>query len=181
MASMATATPNPAKMEIRIRPEQPGDIAVIAEINRTAFLGHPHSSQNEHLIVNGLRRDGKLALSLVAETGGGVIGHIAFSGVDISDGSLGWFGLGPLAVRKPMRHRGVGSALVRKGLQLLRERGASGCVVLGDPGFYSRFGFAAVPEIMIEGESQEFFLALPFHGGQTSGVVTYHRIFFTSC
>lgn len=178
---MATATPDPTGIDIRIRPELAGDISVIAEINRTAFLGHPHSSQNEHLIVDGLRRCGKLALSLVAEIGGEVVGHIAFSDVDISDGTTRWFGLGPLAVSTPMRNRGVGSALVREGLQRLRDRGASGCVVLGDPEFYGRFGFAADPDLMIESEPQDLFLALPFGGARASGVVTYHRIFYTSC
>ena len=168
-------------MDIRIRPEQAGNIAVIAEINRTAFQGHPHSSQNEHLIVDALRRGGLLALSLVAEAGGEVVGHIAFSEVDISDGASGWFGLAPLAVCKRVRRRGVGSSLVREGLQRLRASGASGCVVLGDPAFYCRFGFATDPELMIESEPQEFFLALPFGVDRARGVVTYHRIFYISC
>ena len=168
-------------MDIRIRPEQAGDIAVIAEINRTAFQGHPHSSQNEHLIVDPLRRGGLLALSLVSEIGGEVVGHIAFSEVDISDGASGWFGLAPLAVSKRVRRRGVGSALVRGGLQRLRDRTASGCVVLRDPAFYARFGFATAPAIMIESAPREFFLALPFAGARARGVVTYHRLFYITC
>ena len=168
-------------MDIRIRPEQPGDIAAIAEINRTAFHDHPHSSHNEHLIVDGLRRSGWLPLSLVAEIEEEVAGHIAFSEVEISDQTAGWFGLGPLSVVKRWRCRGIGTTLVREGLERLRNLGANGCFVLGDPRFYGRFGFVNDPHLLIEGVPQEFCLSLPFTGKRASGVVTYHRIFYTSC
>lgn len=173
--STASTVPN-----IRIRPEQVEDIATIADITRAAFHDHPHSSGNEHRIVDSLRRNGFLALSLVAEVEGKVVGHVAFSSVEVSDGSGGWFGLGPLAVVEGMRGRGIGSALVREGLQQLRDRAAAGCVVFGSPGFYHRFGFAHDPSLMMEEAPQEFFLALPFISKRATGLVTYHRIFYTS-
>ena len=110
-----------------------------------------------------------------------VAGHIAFSEVEISDQTAGWFGLGPLSVVKRWRCRGIGTTLVREGLERLRNLGANGCFVLGDPRFYGRFGFVNDPHLLIEGVPQEFCLSLPFTGKRASGVVTYHRIFYTSC
>src|SRR5690606_18603384 len=106
-----------------------------------AFDGHPHSDGSEPAIVDRLRADGDLTISLVAEDGGEIVGHIAFSPVTISDGNEGWFGLGPVAVAPQRQREGIGAALIEHGLALLRERGSAGCVVLGDPAYYGRFGF----------------------------------------
>ncbi|NCC94060.1 MAG: GNAT family N-acetyltransferase [Opitutae bacterium] len=150
-------------------------------ITREAYADNPHSRHSEHLVVNGLRSGRALALSLVAELDGVVVGHVAFSRVDISDGSTGWYCLGPLAVAAPARGRGAGGRLVREGLAQLQAMGGSGCVVLGDPAFYRRFGFRHNPEIMIQGEAQDRFLALSFAGARAGGVVTYHPAFNITC
>jgi putative acetyltransferase len=168
-------------MEILIRAEQVKDIERIAEMTRAAYLENPHSTHTEHLIVESLRREQALSLSLVAEIDGKLVGHIAFSEVDISDGSTGWFGLGPLTVSPGMQGKGVGSALVRAGLERLRQQGARGCVLLGEPSFYRRFGFVNDPELVLEEASQEFFLGLPLSGAKAHGVVTYHPAFFNAC
>jgi putative acetyltransferase len=81
-----------------IRDETASDAGAIFEITRLAFENHPHSEQTEQFIVNALRAAGVLAVSLVAEMGGTVVGHIAFSPVTIADGSDGWYGLGPVSV-----------------------------------------------------------------------------------
>jgi len=81
-----------------IRDETASDAGAIFEITRLAFENHPHSEQTEQFIVNALRAAGVLAVSLVAEMGGTVVGHIAFSPVAIADGSDGWCGLGPVSV-----------------------------------------------------------------------------------
>lgn len=168
-------------MDLRIRAEEARDIDAIAAITREAYADSPHSRHSEHLIIDGLRTGRALALSLVAEEGGQVVGYVAFSRVDISDGATGWYCMGPLAVAVAAQGRGVGGALVREGLARLRAMGGNGCVVLGDPGFYRRFGFRHNPEIMVQGEAQDRFLALPFAGAQASGVVTYHPAFTITC
>jgi putative acetyltransferase len=168
-------------MDIHIRDEQTADIERIAEITRAAFLANPHSSHTEHLTVANLRRAQALTHSLVAEVEGEIVGHVAFSEVEISDGSTGWFGLGPLTVKPGMQGKGVGSALVRAGLERLRQQGARGCVLLGDPAFYRRFGFANNQDLMLEEASQEYFLALVLAGAGARGVVTYHPAFYNGC
>ena len=124
-----------------IREEAPDDIVPVDEITRSAFRGHPFSQQTEHLIVRGLREAGALSLSLVATLDGGVVAHAAFSAVSIGAQDSAWWGLGPVSVRPENQRSGIGSALIRSGLRRLRERGIAGCVVLGDPAYYRRFGF----------------------------------------
>lgn len=140
-------------------------------------MNAPHTSHTEQRIVDALRGARKLAISLVAETGGSVVGHVAISRVFISDGASGWFGLGPISVMPEHQRRGVGSQLMRKALHLLRERGASGCVVLGEPEYYGRFGFKADPHLVLRGVRPEYFQALSFDSTRPKGIVTYHEAF----
>jgi putative acetyltransferase len=128
-----------------IRPETSRDFAAIREVNRAAFLHHPFSAQTEHLIVEALRAAGALEISLVAEIDGEVVGHIAFSHASFGDAPAGWYLLGPVAVLPDYQGRGVGRALIESGLGELRSRGASGCVLVGDPAFYRCFGFGHYP------------------------------------
>ena len=86
-------------------------------------------------------------LSLVAEAQDDPIGHAAFSPVTISDGSEGWYGLGPVSVIPSRQGEGIGTALVREGIARLCRLGAQGCVVLGEPGYYERFGFRHDPAL----------------------------------
>jgi putative acetyltransferase len=160
-----------------IRDECPSDAERIAQVTRDAFAGHAHGSHAEHLIVNALRESGALAISLVAELSGVVVGHIAFSPVTVGDGSSGWYGLGPLSVAPAFQRRGIGRALVVHGLEQLHEKGARGCVVLGEPSFYGRFGFAHDPELRLAGVPPEFFQSLPLRGNRARGEVTYHPAF----
>lgn len=81
-----------------------------------AFLNALHTSHAEQVIVSTLRQAGKLAISLVADAGGKVIGHVAVSPVSISDGASDWFGLGPISVLPEHQRRGVGSRLMREAL-----------------------------------------------------------------
>src|SRR5690606_39869862 len=82
--------------------------------------------------------------SKVAESDGEIIGHVAISPVRISDSADGWFGLGPISVLPEFQGQGVGSQLMKSALDELEARGAAGCVVLGEPGYYGRFGFKVV-------------------------------------
>jgi putative acetyltransferase len=160
-----------------IRKELPADVQAIADITIAAFRSHPHSNHTEQFITAGLRRSGALSLSLVAEAEGQVIGHVAFSPVAIADGSEGWYGLGPLSVAPRFQGHGTGLALVHSGLTLLRERGAHGCVVLGPPKYYERFGFVANPALTLSGPPPELFMSLHFTGPHPQGEVTYHEAF----
>jgi putative acetyltransferase len=126
---------------IEIRPERPGDEAAIAAVTGAAFAPMPYSSGTEAAIIAGLRADDDLALSLVAVQAGAIVGHVAFSAVAVEEGGEGWFGLGPVSVRPDRQREGVGSALIERGLATLRARGAAGCVLIGDPAYYQRFGF----------------------------------------
>jgi putative acetyltransferase len=164
-------------MSIKIRGETSSDAQIIEAVTASAFLDAPHTSHTEQYIVNALRRAGKLTVSLVAEADGIVIGHVVISPVSISDGASGWFGLGPISVLPQHQRRGVGSQLMREALRLLRDRGASGCVVLGEPEYYSRFGFQADPNLVLPGVPSEYFQTISFELSRPRGTVTYHGAF----
>lgn len=174
-----------------IRKETPSDIEVITEITKLAFENHPHSRNTEQFIINALRAANALTISLVAEIDGKLVGHIAFSPVTIwvpilpkgrkmgspSDGSKNWYGLGPVSIRPACQKQGIGTKLVNEGLNLLKDLGAEGCVVVGDPKYYIRFGFKSPNELKHEGVPQENFLALPFCSRMPKGTVQFHRAF----
>jgi putative acetyltransferase len=160
-----------------IRKEIYTDIKAISEVTEAAFENHPISHHTEQFIVNALRAANALTLSLVAEAHGKVIGHIAFSPVTMSDGSQHWYGIGPLSVLPEYQKQGVGKSLVLEGLSLLKAMGAKGCVLVGDPEYYKRFGFRNFPDLIYEGIPQEVFLALPFDENQARGTVEFHQGF----
>lgn len=160
-----------------IRKEAASDADRIAEVTIAAFHDHPHSRQTEQFIVRDLRAAGALAVSLVAEFGGLVVGHVAFSPVEMSDGTPGWYGLGPVSVVPAYQRRGIGQTLISEGLSKLKDLGVRGCVLVGDPGYYSRLGFRNHPGLVHEGVPQEVFLALPFDGQVPHGQAIFHRAF----
>lgn len=160
-----------------IRNETNSDITAINEVTIAAFKNHPISRQTEHYIVSALRDADALTLSLVVEVNGNVSGHIAFSPVTISDGCLNWFGIGPVSVLPELQRQGVGKALIREGLSVMKTRGAEGCTLVGDPDYYKRFGFRNIPDLIYEGIPQEFFLVLPFNEKVPKGHVVFHKGF----
>ncbi|UBF24336.1 N-acetyltransferase [Kovacikia minuta CCNUW1] len=164
-------------MNITIRPEVPSDIADIEALTVAAFLNAPHTSYTEHLIVNVLRSSGNLTLSLIAEVDRKIVGHVAVSPISISDGSQGWYGLGPISVMPDYQRVGIGSQLMRQALATLRELDASGCVVLGEPEYYSRFGFKTEPSLVLPDVPPEYFQAISFDAPVPSGLVSYHESF----
>ena len=163
---------------MQIRPEQPADSDAIRALTTDAFATAPHSSGTEAAIVDALRAAGALTLSLVAVEDGAIVGHVAFSPVTISDGSKGWYGLGPISVDPSRQGEGIGSRLVREGLERLRAMGAAGCVLLGDPAYYGRFGFAADPNRRLDGVPPEYFLHVAFSPVYGAGTVSYHPGFY---
>lgn len=163
---------------IRLRPERAEDAAAIEVLTLVAFLHVEHSRHDEQDIIAALRADAALTVSLVAEHDGYVVGHAAASPVTLADGGRGWYGLGPLSVGPGHRRQGIGGRLVAAVLDDLRGRGAGGCVVLGDPAFYRRFGFAPEPGLILPGAPPSQFLALPFGDRLPPiGEVEYHRAF----
>ncbi|MFC5606632.1 GNAT family N-acetyltransferase [Variovorax soli] len=166
-----------ALTEFHIRSEEPSDIDAITDVTEKAFRHAPHTSHTEHYIVLALRRAGALGVSLVAQQAGRVVGHVAFSPVAISDGSPHWWGLGPVSVLPEAQGIGIGSALVRDGLAALRGLGAQGCVVLGEPDYYGRFGFRSGQGLVLDGVPPEYFQSLSLGARAASGRVSYHPAF----
>jgi putative acetyltransferase len=125
-------------MEILIRPEQPGDAADISRVNEDAF-GQPLEAR----LVDRLRANGGVLLSLVATVNGRIAGHILFTPlrVESPEAVFEGSGLGPMAVLPEWQRRGIGSRLVGNGLATLRADGVPFVVVVGHPEYYPRFGF----------------------------------------
>lgn len=164
-------------MNLHIRQERPQDISTITALTAAAFASQEHSSHTEQFIVNALRRSQQLTISLVAVLDEDIVGHVAASAVTISSGAQGWFGLGPISVWPDRQGQGIGSALMQAALAELQQLGAMGCVVLGDPGYYSRFGFAVHPGLELPGVPPQYFQALSFGTALPQGTVQYHAAF----
>jgi putative acetyltransferase len=163
---------------LELRRERPGDFDALDDLIGRAFAGHPQSDGSESRIVRELRAAGALTLSLVAiDDSRAVVGHVAFSPIVLSDATSAWYGLAPVSVEPARQRGGIGSALVREGLARLRALGAAGCVVLGDPAYYGRFGFALRSELVYPHGPADHFQALAFAGPFPRAEVTYHAAF----
>ncbi len=160
-----------------IREEADGDIEAICTVVRKAFAEAPGGGSLENRTLESLRDDRALALGLVADVDGRIAGHVAFSVARPSRDGDGWYVLGLMAVDPDDQGRGVGSALVHAGLRLLQEREANGCVVLGEPGYYSRFGFRADPLLTLPGAPEGMFQALRLTDAASAGEVVLHPAF----
>lgn len=162
---------------IEIHPETASEIDDIRSVNIEAFRDHPISRQTEHLIVDALRGAGALEVSLVAVVDDRTVGHIAFSRASVGDSESGWFLLGPVAVLPEMQGKGIGSELMESGLAELRTWNARGCVLVGDPGYYSRFGFGTFPDLSYAGVPHEYVLGLPFTEAEPCGSIVANSAF----
>jgi len=161
---------------IEIHPESPNKIPAIRRLNVQAFDNRP----NEARLVDLLRAAGKAILSLVAVSEGEVVGHILFSLVtlDPPHADFNRVGLGPVAVSPEFQRQGIGSRLIREGLDRCRQMGYGLAVVLGDPRYYSRFGFRRASNYGLGNEynADEDFMALELKEGalrDVRGVVKY--------
>lgn len=166
-------------MSVHIREERAGEAAAIGAITEAAFRTARHSDGNEAAIVAGLRDAGALTLSMVAEEGGEIIGHAAFSPVRIDGAAGDWHGLGPVSVRPDRQSEGIGGRIIRAGLDRLTTMGAHGCVVFGNPAYYGRFGFVADPALAYAGAPAGFFQRIVIAGSAPTGAVSYHPAFDT--
>ena len=167
-------------MAITIRDEEPDDIVDIHRVNLMAF-GQP----DEANLVDALRSNDAMTLSLVATDGSDIVGHILFSPVTVKsdEQSFEAVGLGPMAVRPDAQRRGIGSELVRAGLARLRASGHEVVVVLGHPEFYPRFGFRPASEFGIRWQHRapdETFMVvelMPQSLAGRGGIVSFRREF----
>lgn len=160
-----------------IRPETPADAAAIAATVSAAFATARHSSGTEAAIVAALRHAGALTLSLVAWDGEAIVGHVAFSPVTIAASEGEWFGLGPVSVLPARQRTGIGGALITEGLAQLQAQAAAGCVILGDPRYYHRFGFASDPALTYGDVPPGLFQRLCFGDITPRGPVAYQPAF----
>jgi putative acetyltransferase len=125
---------------MHIRPEGADDASTIAALNRAAFGG-----EDELDLIERLRADGIVAVSLVALEDASLVGHILFSdlAVELDGRPVRAAALAPMCVRGDRQRQGIGSAMVRAGLAAVRDAGYAAVIVLGHPEFYPRFGFSA--------------------------------------
>jgi putative acetyltransferase len=164
--------------QLIVRDEAHADIDTIAAVTEAAFRdsGLP-GDRTEQCIPAALRDHGGLAVSLVAELDGQIVGHIAFAAATISDGTTGWYTLGPVSVLPEYQRQGVGSALIREGLVRLKALGAKGSVLVGHPSYYPRFGFVHRDDLGYEGIPPEVVFALSFDGQYPTGQISDHPAF----
>jgi putative acetyltransferase len=158
-------------MEIKIRREETEDIEQVREIVRAAF-----PTDAESKLVDALRASGKAIISLVAFDTDQVLGHVLFSPVStIPPSEAKGIGLAPVAIRPSVQSQGIGSELIREGLQLCRELGYDYCVVLGDPKYYSRFGFEKASSFGLQNEYgvDDEFMVVHFTQYRVKGLVLY--------
>jgi len=160
-----------------IRDETPEDYAKIHSIHGAAF-----PTKGEADLVDRLRADGDLTISLVAILGGDIVGHIAFSPVVLASGkNMSGLGLAPVAVVDSQRRRGLAASLVEEGLKRAKTLGYACVVVLGNPDYYGRFGFTpastwALQDIYGGGDAFQA-LELEIGGISGGGIVHYARAF----
>lgn len=165
---------------MNIREEQPSDIDKIWKVNTGAF-----ETEAEASLVNALRSSGCPYLSLVAEIENEVVGHILFTPVELfEDGNtLKIMGLAPMAVLNKYQNRGIGSKLVKTGLEHCQSLGYDAVVVLGHPDYYPRFGFVPTVKYGIKSEyavPDEVFMILELVPGclkDHKGIIKYHEAF----
>lgn len=160
-----------------VRNETSDDVSAITEVTVAAFETLAISQHTEQFIIEALRAAGALAISLVAEREGRVVGHIAFSPVTLSDGTSHWYGLGPVSVLPDYQRMGIGKGLIEEGLSRLKDLGARGCCLVGHPEYYRKFGFANAPGLEHAGVPPEYFFALSFDGKVPHGTVRFHDAF----
>lgn len=167
-------------MPLTIRPESPRDQAAIHALTKRAFAPMPFAGGDEQDLIDRLRSAGALTISLVAQSDAdgeeAIVGYIAFSPAFAADGSPGWYALGPVSVEPDLQKQSVGTKLIETGIAMLRERGAAGCVLVGNPDYYHRFGFKIFSELCPEGEPAEYFQILPL-GMEPRTVIGFHPLF----
>lgn len=161
----------------QIKEESPSEYAAIRHVTQAAFAPMSFSSGAEPNIIETLRTEGDLYLSLVAIGQGRLLGHCAFSAVEISGAAGNWYALGPIAVRPSDQRKGIGRALITEGLSRLKTQGAQGCVVIGNPQIYGRFGFQSDGQLIYGVLDTALLQRVIFQGPAPAGHISFAPAF----
>lgn len=167
-----------ASQPVEIRQEADADHATIGRVTEVAFRDMPYAGGDEQTVIERLRSAGALSLSLVALVDRQIVGHVAFSPAHAADATRRWYALGPVSVLPAHQRQGIGSALIETGLAELQARGARGCILIGDPAYYRRFGFELSPQNVPENEPEDYFMVKLFSGALPSGAFRFHPAFY---
>jgi len=163
---------------LEIRSERESDHARIRSVTELAFRDMPYADGDEQDVIERLRSAGALTLSLVAVLDREMVGHIAFSPANVADASHPWFALGPVSVLPTHQHRKIGSSLIERGLSEIRELGALGCILTGNPEYYRRFGFELAPQNVPKNEQKDFFMLKRLTAAKPTGAFQFHEAFY---
>ena len=172
---LLTAKPEVRTGMVAIRLEEPRDAAEIRDLLEACFPGYGEAD-----LVDALRSDGDVVLSLSAEDEGVVVGYIAFSRLRVEgeDGSAQAVALAPLAVYTEYQQQGIATRLVREGHACLAAMGETLSLVLGEPNYYSRFGYSHRRAANFESEYQSpYLMALSFGAAPWEGRLVYPQAF----
>ena len=154
-----------------IRPASEHDHDTIDEINRCAF-----DDDAEAALVRQLREDGDVICEFVVEAEGQAVGHVLFS--RLKSGTARAAALAPVAVLPDRQRKGFGSRLIERGIEECRTLGFDSVYVMGEPEYYSRFGFSTETAAQVRCPySGPYFMALVLNGSAPSGDVEYPRAF----
>lgn len=163
---------------MEIREERPSALTEIYRITKAAFERMPFSDGDEQELVDKLRSEGALTVSLVATIRDQIVGHVAFSPPARPYQNKGWYSLGPVSVLPDLQKKGIGKRLILDGLERLRKLGASACFLVGYPR-YSKFGFQLAPDYAPERQPKEYFMVKSLTGELIKGEsVDFHPAFY---
>lgn len=166
-------------MPLTIRPEQAGDETAIHDVTERAFAPMPFADGDEQLLPARFRAGGALALSLVAERHGQIVGQLTLTPATAADGTAGWYALGPISVDPDVQKQAIGSKLIETAIAWMRERDAAGCALVGNPAYYRRFGWQPFPALAPDGEPAEYYQILPLGVAEPMSVVRFHPLFYS--
>ena len=165
-------------IEPSIREESPADIPTISDLTTRAFATAKQAAGNEAEIVEKLRDADALTLSLVAEHEGRIVGHAAVSPVTVSDGTEGWYALGPVSVEHELQRQKIGTQLINRAIDILEKSGAEGLTAAGEEVFFVRFGFLPIPFFYHASVPEENFLSVRINAADyPDGEAVYHEAF----
>jgi putative acetyltransferase len=163
-------------LEIRVETET--DHGPIRRLTETAFSGKPYAGGDEQDVIDNLRKACALTLSLVATDNSEVVGQATFSPAEISSNTGVWFALGPISVAPERQGERIGEQLIEAGIEHISKLGASGCILTGDPNYYSRHGFEVASEHCPANEPGEYFQLRMIGPERPIGTFRFHDAFY---